>query len=76
MFNDVLKTKSSCLEVFFEKNRFEKCCKIYKKIPAAETLIKKQVKLQIFLKNKFLREEIISYFESSFAAQKLIFQDD
>ena len=76
MFNDFVETKSSCLEVFFEKNRFEKCCKIYKKTPAAETIIKKQVKLQMFFKNKFLRKEIISYFEYSFAAVKLIFQDD
>ena len=49
---------------------------IYKKTPAAETIIKKQVNLQIFFKNKFLRMEKISYFESSFAAEKLIFQDD
>ena len=76
MFNDFVKTKSSCLEVFFEKTRFEKWCKIYKKKSAAETIIKKQVKFQIFFKDKFLRKEIISYFESSFAAEKLIVQDD
>ena len=76
MFNHFVKTKSSCLEVFFEKNRFKKCSKIHKKTPAAEISIKKHVKRQIFLKDKFLKKEIISYFESSFAAEKLIFQDD
>ena len=76
MFNDFVKTKSSCFEVFFVKSRFEKWFKIYKKTPAADTIIKKQVKLQIFFKDNFLRKEIISYFERSFAAEKLIFQDD
>ena len=76
MFNDFVKTKSSCLEVFFVKSRFKKWFKIYKKTPAAETIIKKLVKLQIFFKDKFLRKEKISYFESSFAVEKLILQDD
>ena len=76
IFNDFVKAKSSCLEVYFEENRFEKWCKIYEKTLSAETIIKKQVKLQIIFKDKFLRKEIISYFGSSFAAEKLIVQDD
>ena len=72
----LLKLKAVAWRCSLKKTVSKNGAKFTRKHLRRRSLLKKQVKLQIFSKDKFLRKEIISYFESSFAAEKLIVQYD